>query len=79
MTTNGYTKILRFENSINVNSSARAMPDDKVLPTKKYDIVLSQINVSIISKSTELLTIYLKEIKAKIEQSKNQLKCEFAL
>ena len=40
---------------------------------------MSQINLSIISKSTELLTIYLKEIKVKIEQSKDQLKCEFAI
>ena len=86
MTTNGYTKILRLDNESpsyvrdghEEESKSQHEAADKS-PTIRCDFLIPQINLSLIAKRVELLTIYAQDIRAKVLANSTNLKLEFAI
>ena len=80
--TNGYTKILRFDN----NPPAQPTHDDEESKQGVDNVIgkairictkINIVNISIISPGKELMTLYLKGIMAKVTKTKKNLNFVF--
>ena len=80
--TNGYTKILRFDNNPPATQPAQNSEETKnELLSKATQFVanIAMVNISIIQPGCELMSLYLKGITAKLAKTKTNLKLEFSL
>lgn len=85
MTTNGYTKILRFENRPNlVENQLMEEMHNALLVKTRFDVQIPQINISLIGgvmpdHRCELLMIYMKGLSVSVESTEKQLKLFYKL